>query len=377
MPSLDFETEKVAFREFYNDNGQRLEQAKNAFLTLLMSLLTSGGVVVASATSRLKDREEAIKKFARKYQTGLEAAEQPYEIRAHVTDLIGARIVCLYEDEIERVSRLMREHFETIDVTDKTAQIEGTDNSFGYKGLHLDLRLKPERAAMAEYAPYAEFQFELQIRTIIQDSWSTLDHEIKYKKSIPPTLRRRINTLAALFELADREFRQIREETEREIRKADAETDPAADPDMAAGHGEPTVAGEGDATPDMSEDPARTKGSPPLDAFRLRRIASHYFPENRFEENKLDGFTAEIAKRDPGITTKRFNALMRDNVSSVRRYRQHFLTTGLGERFNPFTEMRHALYAGDGDLFGDMLNKEARSNFDAWLAREAAPSSSA
>ena len=48
--------------------------------------------------------------------------------------------------------------------------------------------------------------FELQIRTIIQDSWSVLDHKIKYKKSIPGQLKRRINVLSALFELADREF---------------------------------------------------------------------------------------------------------------------------------------------------------------------------
>ena len=46
---------------------------------------------------------------------------------------------------------------------------------------------------------YQYFNFEIQIRTITQDSWSVLDHKIKYKKSIPSSLKRRINTLAALF----------------------------------------------------------------------------------------------------------------------------------------------------------------------------------
>ncbi len=44
MPSLDFEAEKAAFREYYNDNAQRLDQAKKAFLTLLSSLLAHARV---------------------------------------------------------------------------------------------------------------------------------------------------------------------------------------------------------------------------------------------------------------------------------------------------------------------------------------------
>jgi hypothetical protein len=47
-----------------------------------------------------------------------------------------------------------------------------------------------------------------------------------YKKSIPGSLKRRTNTLAALFELADREFRQVRDETELQIKKASAEPEP-------------------------------------------------------------------------------------------------------------------------------------------------------
>jgi len=213
MPSLDFEAERAAFRDYYNDNTQRLELAKDAFLTLVSSLLAHSDLAVAAATGRIKDREESIKKFTRKYQSALEQNETAYEIKDHITDLIGLRVVCLYEDEIEPMGELIRQHFNVIEVTDKTAEIEGTENAFGYKGLHLDLKLDAARAAMHEYELFAPYRFELQIRTIIQDSWSTLDHKIKYKKSIPASLKRRINTLAALFELADREFRQGRGRT--------------------------------------------------------------------------------------------------------------------------------------------------------------------
>ena len=72
---------------------------------------------------------------------------------------------------------------------------------------------------MREYQRYSNLRFEVQIRTIIQDAWSVLDHKIKYKKSIPLNMKRRINTLAALFELADREFFSIRQETDNVVQK--------------------------------------------------------------------------------------------------------------------------------------------------------------
>jgi ppGpp synthetase/RelA/SpoT-type nucleotidyltranferase len=362
MPSLDFEAEKAAFRDYYDDNAPRLDQAREALLTLLGSLLAHGDLAVAAATGRIKDREEAIKKFTRKYQGALEESATPYEIKDHITDLIGLRLVCLYEDEIEPMGEFVRRHFNVIEVSDKTAEIEGTENAFGYKGLHLDLTLDAERAAMPEYQLFAPYRFELQIRTIIQDSWSTLDHKIKYKKSIPGSLKRRINTLAALFELADREFRQVRDETELQIEKASAEPEPEMQ--------EPAAGGEPAAGPARGADESVRRHYAPLDAFRLLRIARHYFGEFVFEPKKVDGFTAEVIEREPTISRDTFNGYLRSHLPTVRRYKAYFLASGRGEKFNAFTEMRHALYAANPAAFAGMLTNVARDSFDAWLAED-------
>lgn len=356
MPSLDFEAEKAAFREYYDGNAQRLEQAKEAFLTLLNSLLAHGNLQVAVATGRIKEREESIKKFTRKYQGDLEKNFTPYEIKDHITDLIGVRLVCLYEDEIEPMGELIGQHFEVIEITDKKAEIEGTENAFGYKGLHLDLKLDQARAEMPEYELFAPYRFELQIRTVVQDSWSTLDHKIKYKKSIPAALKRRINTLAALFELADREFRQVRDETEFQIEKAEAEPEPEAQGDERGAAG---------AEPVADADIERGQYAP-LDAFRLLRIARHFFPDVEFEPRKIDGFTADVIEREPKISRGKFNHYLRSTIGLVRRYRADFLESDRGEKFNAFTEMRHALYAANSDVFASMLTNVARESFDAW-----------
>ncbi|NNM62943.1 MAG: (p)ppGpp synthetase [Steroidobacteraceae bacterium] len=360
MSSLDFEAEKAAFRTYYDHNAALFDGAKASFLTLIRSLLAGGDYASAVTSGRIKDREESIKKFVRKYQGDLEKNSTPYDIKSHITDLIGLRLVCLYEDEIEPIGALVRKQFDVLEVTDKIAQIEGTENAFGYKGLHLDLKLGALRAEMPEYAPFAPFRFELQIRTIIQDSWSALDHKIKYKKSIPAGLRRRINTLAALFELADREFRQVRDATQAEIEKARVE-DNATD----AEHIDGASAGKGDST---KVEPGQFAS---LNAFRFLRIANHFFPDFEFEPQKVDGFTAEIIEREPEISRSKFNFYLRENISLVRRYKVHFLRGGLGEQFNAFTEMRHCLYAANPDPFSSMLTNTARETFDNWRQGEA------
>ena len=183
MPSLDFDREARAFRKYYDSNRQRVEAAKNAYVSLITARLKQGDSdAVSKIEARVKDKEECIKKFERKYRGQLEADEQPYEISNFISDLIGVRIICLYEDRIATVAQLLTQSFKLIEVTDKIAAIESTEDSFGYKGLHLDLALPDELTTQPKYLPFVDYHCEVQIRSLIQDAWSVLDHEIKYKK---------------------------------------------------------------------------------------------------------------------------------------------------------------------------------------------------
>ncbi|MBT9589363.1 MAG: (p)ppGpp synthetase, partial [Thiobacillus sp.] len=227
--------------------------------------------------------------------------------------------------------------------------LENTEGSFGYKGLHLDLKLGASRRELPEYATYAEFSFEVQIRTIIQDSWSVLDHKIKYKKSIPNRLKRRINTLAALFELADREFREIRDATTEEIEKEQVEPD------------------------DISQDPppnvhGSSTGRPVnLNAFSFLKIANHFFNGYEFEAHKVDGFTQEIVEIEPNISRAKFNFYMRENISKVKRYQAAFEKANPNDKFNPYTIIRHSLYLGNKTAFASILTNIAKDTFESWL----------
>ncbi|MCZ8250915.1 MAG: (p)ppGpp synthetase [Hylemonella sp.] len=350
MPSLDFELEKSEFRSFYEQNLSLLEDAKSSFAALLTALVThSGSIVAAKIDGRIKDKEECIRKFSRKYRSDLEESKTAYAIAPYITDLIGLRIVCLYEDEIEKIAEVIRSHFEVIEVTDKVLAVESTEDSFGYKGLHMDLKLNATRALLPEYVSYAPLRFELQVRTIIQDSWSVLDHKIKYKKSIPNQLKRRINVLSALFELADREFRQIRDATEVALKEAPDETANQQYANGAVRQGAGLVLG--------SE----------LNAFTFLKIANHFFKDFEFEPHKVDGFVHDIVELSPGITRAQFNRLMRETIAKVKRYKQAFEERNATDKLNPYTVIRHCLYLGDKVKFNRALTNVARDSFDDWL----------
>ncbi len=353
MPSLDFDLEEAAFHGFHAQHRQGMEAALAQYLATLTDTLTlSGGIEVSRIEGRIKDKAECVRKFSRKYRTSLEESNTPYTIATYISDLIGVRVVCLYEDDIDAITQTVGQHFDVIEVTNKTAAVEGTESAFGYKGVHLDLkpRWATEAAPALHGCAVAAYPFELQVRTIVQDAWAVLDHKIKYKKSIPGPLKRRINVLAALFELADREFRQIRDATEAELLQAPDETTEDTSTSTT--------------TPPEEQVPVLNSN---LNAFSFLKIATHFFNDYTFEPRRVDSFVADVQGWSPGITRTQFNTLLRENIGTVKRYKQYIEEQRGGRRLNPYAVMRHSLYLGDKPIFAAALGRFACDTFEAWL----------
>jgi ppGpp synthetase/RelA/SpoT-type nucleotidyltranferase len=352
MASLDFEQEKIVFSKFYESNRKNLADAKNAYMRVIGSLFKRFDVgEVTKIEGRVKDKEECIKKFHRKYQGKLEADEHPYEIKDFITDLIGIRIVCLYEDQISVVSEVLQRHFKILNVTDKISAVESTEDSFGYKGLHMDLALNNEMTSLPKGLPYLGRSFEVQIRTLIQNAWSVLDHKIKYKKSIPIDLKRRITVLSALFELADREFKEIRNATTELLQQA-------------------TVAPISDHLDDARETAglsATAASTKTVNAFNFLRVAGHFFRDFEFEDYKVDNFVQDILDLDSGFKKSDLHRCLIENLKIIRDYRDHLMTENPDKTFSPYTSIRHCLYLCDQEAFGRILSKKTRERFAGWL----------
>ena len=337
MASLDFEKEKTDFRDYYSENQRLLIDAEVFIRSLVGSLLSSSSTITPpSIIGRVKDREEAIKKFVLKYQSDFEAAKIPYEIKDFITDLIGVRVICLYEDEVEKIADVLSSNFDVLEVTDKIKVLESTVDAFGYKGLHLDLKINSKRRSLPEYARFASIRFEVQIRTIVQDAWSVLDHKIKYKKAIPARLKRRINALAAQFETVDHEFLAIKNESmalEEKTTTASTKTTEAQ--------------------------------KSPLDAFQFLAITKEYYPGDTFLPAYVDGFVQEILQRHPDFTGAELSTAFKLIKSRIDRYKIQSAYP-----MNPYTLIRHILFLSDQDKFGLMLFDRQRANFLTWLEND-------
>lgn len=335
MPSQTFEEAKKEFREFYISEGSSINAAEKAFRNLVGLLLKEQEFPEPKVLSRVKDRNECIRKFDGKYRNVLEMSGEKYRIRDHISDLVGVRVVCIYESDIEKVSAILRKEFELIDETDKSKELESTISSFGYKGLHLDLKLNTKRRKLPEYEKYIDFQFEVQIRSIVQDAWSEVDHKLKYKKQTPNHLSRRIAGLAALFEIADREFETIRDLSTKLEEEAK------------------------DTTTEIDEK------STQLDLFGFLRVASEYFPEATLSGFSLDTLLEDIENANEKITIADFRQVLADQLSKVKEYMSYL--SGMGHSMTPYTQIRHALYKNNSNGFGNMIFDGHRRNFDRWL----------
>ena len=159
--------------------------------------------------------------------------------------------------------------------------------------------------------------------------------------------------LAALFELADREFREIRDSTQAEIQKAKDDETP-----IVVDIGPPTK-------------PTASTNTSVLNAFNFLKIGGHFFNGYEFEPHKVDGFVHDIHKLSGGITRSTFHTLINKNISKVKSYKEHFEEGSIKDQFNPYTVIRHCLYLGDKKTFERALTNTARSSFEEWLSDNA------
>jgi putative GTP pyrophosphokinase len=153
----------------------------------------------------ITDRSKAIESFAAKitrkhYTTPL----------SEMTDLAGVRVVCAYESELTKIAEVIEASFDVRERIDKARDL-GVDR-MGYNGKAFVVTLGT-RYAGGRYENITSLTCEIQVRTILQDAWAIIDHQLVYKneESTPERLRRDLNNVASLLEIAQGIFDSVRE----------------------------------------------------------------------------------------------------------------------------------------------------------------------
>lgn len=168
---------------------------------ILATKLAAAGLAPVSITNRPKDIDSFAAKITRK---------QYSDPLNEVTDLAGARVVCAYESELAVVAEVIEANFEVRERIDKARDL-GVDR-MGYNGKAFVVKLGTGYAG-GRYEGITNLLCEIQVRTILQDAWAIIDHQLVYKneESTPKRLRRDLNNVASLLEIAQGIFDSVKE----------------------------------------------------------------------------------------------------------------------------------------------------------------------
>ncbi len=132
-----------------------------------------------------------------------------------LTDIIGIRIICTFLEDISDVQEQLKQIFDIREIEYKGSKQNFKE--FGYESVHVLIAI-PDDCMVSQYAAAfplpSDMVCEIQIRTILQDAWAEVEHELIYKTEFTPfdmPLRRKLASMNASLSLADIIFQEIRD----------------------------------------------------------------------------------------------------------------------------------------------------------------------
>lgn len=193
------------FGKEYDNRLKYYEKLKTVALHKLSKAISIKGFKPHELANRIKSAFSLYTKAQHK------KIGNPFE---QIHDIVGLRVVCLFLSDIEKIRGVLKDIFEVVEEDDK---IKNTDaNVFGFFGINFIAKLKnPPK----EQLDIKDFLFEIQVRTISQDTWAVISHDLDYKSSQPirSSLRRDFYALSGLLHVADKHFDFLRENNDKKL----------------------------------------------------------------------------------------------------------------------------------------------------------------
>ncbi|MGN7931085.1 GTP pyrophosphokinase [Sphingopyxis sp. 22461] len=191
----------------YSENYRRAESLKNELVSQIHSIISREKITLGVPLEhRVKSWDSIEEKFDRK------SIELP-DIR-DLSDLIGIRIITLFEKDAQRFEDIFRESFDVIDFEYTGSRL--SDSQFGYQSRHFVAKIKSEWENVPTLKGMTDFKFEVQVRTLAQHIWAAASHKLQYKRedAVPQGLKRSIHRISALLETVDLELARLQQERE-------------------------------------------------------------------------------------------------------------------------------------------------------------------
>jgi ppGpp synthetase/RelA/SpoT-type nucleotidyltranferase len=184
-------------------NREEYERAANQATALIQEILVNSPALIHLVSARCKKTPSLWLKLCEK------GYGQP---KQQITDVVAARVVTYYQDDVPIVLRALDEALEvnphkSVNKREELAAIE-----FGYTSVHLIVRAKGSWSTSPQYSALRNKWFEIQVRSILEHAWAEIEHEVVYKSGIryPELIKRRFARIAGAIEMLEDEFLALR-----------------------------------------------------------------------------------------------------------------------------------------------------------------------
>jgi ppGpp synthetase/RelA/SpoT-type nucleotidyltranferase len=159
-------------------------------------------------------RAKGIPSFAEKCLRKCRKYRRPVD---QLTDLCGGRIIVHTQEQVERISRFIEEHFEIDWANSEDIGKRLKTTEFGYRSVHYIVTFKrgvfpskdfPVKVPARLYGGPRGMKnprAEVQVRTLLQHAWADIGHDLLYKGGVeaPEVWLRDYARFAAMLETAD------------------------------------------------------------------------------------------------------------------------------------------------------------------------------
>lgn len=262
-------THDEKLRQQYDEAVHGLSDLAGILKGVLEEFLTKESIAYAEITYRIKQYDSFVEKISRK------SYRSP---TSDVIDLCGLRIVYLYTGDLDKIIQILKREFEVSESEKKEAEL--SPDRFGYRSYHIVASIREEWLSAPQFRQFRGRKFEIQIRSILMNSWASISHQLFYKKDSTRELQRRLYRLSALMELADVEIDHLL-----------------------------ALKGEGSTEPQGSE----------LQAIdEIQRILDHHVPERiKSEYNILAKLYREMS--DYGLSTAQLDEFLSSRLPLLRQ----------------------------------------------------------
>ena len=138
----------------------------------------------------------------------LERKSQPFtlaSIEENVNDIAGIRVVCSFLDDVYMLADALLAQDDIVLISRK--DYISSPKESGYRSLHLIVSVPIFLASEKRY-----MKVEIQLRTIAEDFWASLEHQLRYKKDrvFTPEMAEELKLCAEMSDRLDRKMDRLR-----------------------------------------------------------------------------------------------------------------------------------------------------------------------